>query len=97
MVVSVPCDIGKDQDTSFEMNKFSKKEPINFCKFCDNEGATYLLLPSDHFVSSKRQVEWTRSCYRVSCAVVRMCKLIHLIFLIVIVSLCQRSQHLNQS
>ena len=25
MVLSVPCDIEKDQNTSFEMNKFSKK------------------------------------------------------------------------
>ena len=31
--MSVPCDTGKDQDTSFGMNKFSKKEPINFCKY----------------------------------------------------------------
>ena len=47
MVVSVPCDIGEDYDTSFEMNKFSKKEPRTFCKFCDSEGATHLLLRSD--------------------------------------------------
>ena len=25
IVLSVPCDIGKDWETSFEMNKFSKK------------------------------------------------------------------------
>ena len=31
--VSVPCDTGKHQDTSFKMNKFSKKGPINFCKY----------------------------------------------------------------
>ena len=31
--VSVPCDIGKHYDTSFGMNKFSKKKPINFCKY----------------------------------------------------------------
>ena len=37
MVVRVPLDMGKDYDTSFEMNKFSKKEPINFCNFCDSE------------------------------------------------------------
>ena len=45
MVVSVPCDIGKDYDTSFEMNKF------NFGKFCGRKGATQLLLVSYHFVS----------------------------------------------
>ena len=27
------CDIGKYYDTSFGMNKFSKKKPINFCKY----------------------------------------------------------------
>ena len=31
--VSVSCDTGKHWDTSFGMNKFSKKEPINFCKY----------------------------------------------------------------
>ena len=35
----------------FEMNKFPKKEPINFCKFYDNEGATQLLLRSEHFIN----------------------------------------------
>ena len=29
VVVSVPCDINKQQDTSFKMNEFSKTEPIN--------------------------------------------------------------------
>ena len=38
VVVSVPCDIGKHQDTSFKMNEFSEKKRINFCKFCDSEG-----------------------------------------------------------
>ena len=31
--VNVPWDTGKRQDTSFGMKKFSKKEPINFCKY----------------------------------------------------------------
>ena len=31
--VTVPCDTRKHLDTSFGMNKFSKKEPINFCKY----------------------------------------------------------------
>ena len=36
----------------FEMTKFPKTEPINFCKFYDNEGDTQLLLQSDHFINS---------------------------------------------
>ena len=53
MVVSVPCDISKDpfKYTFFEMNKFPKKEPLNFCKVYDNEGTTQLLLQSDHFIN----------------------------------------------
>ena len=53
IVVSVPCDIRKDsfKDSFFEMNKFPMKEPINFCKFYDNEGTTHLLLWSDHFIN----------------------------------------------
>ena len=53
LVVSVPCDICKDsfKDTFFKMNKFPKKEPINFSKFYDNEGTTQLLLWSNHFIS----------------------------------------------
>ena len=31
--VSVPCDVGKDKDTSFGMSKFAKNELINFCKY----------------------------------------------------------------
>ena len=44
---------GKDsfKDTSLEMNRFSKKKAISFCKFYDNEGATQLLLRSDHFIN----------------------------------------------
>ena len=40
MIVSVLCDMRKDsiKDTFFEMNKFPKKEPLNFCKPYDNEG-----------------------------------------------------------
>ena len=40
MIASVPCDMRKDsiKDTFFEMNKFPKEEPVNFCKPCDNEG-----------------------------------------------------------
>ena len=34
-----------------EGNKFSKKEPVNFCKFYNSEGSTHLLLLSNHFVS----------------------------------------------
>ena len=53
MVVSVLCDMRKDsfKDNFFEMNKLPKKEPINFCKFYDNEGTTQLLLRSDHFIN----------------------------------------------
>ena len=38
VVVSVPCDTDKHWDTSFEMNKFSKNESINFCNIFDGEG-----------------------------------------------------------
>ena len=40
MIVSVLCDMRKDsiKDTFLEMNKFPKKEPLNFCKPYDNEG-----------------------------------------------------------
>ena len=31
--VSFPCDVGKHLDAYFGMNKFSKKEPIHFCKY----------------------------------------------------------------
>ena len=31
--VSVSCYTGKHLDTSFGMNKFSKQEPTNFCKY----------------------------------------------------------------
>ena len=53
MLLSVSCDMCKDffKERFFEMNKFPKKEPINFCKFSDNEGATQLLLRSDHSIS----------------------------------------------
>ena len=34
----------------FDMNKFPKKEPINFSKFYDDGAATQLLLRSDHFI-----------------------------------------------
>ena len=53
MLLSVSCDMYKDffKETFFEMNKFPKKEPINFCKFYDNEEATRLLLRSDHFIN----------------------------------------------
>ena len=49
MIVSLSCDIRKEsiKDTFFEMNKFPKKEPINFCKFFDSEGTFQLLLRSD--------------------------------------------------
>ena len=52
MLLNVSCDMCKDFfKTFFEMNKFPKKEPINFCKFYHNEGATQLQLPSDHFIN----------------------------------------------
>ena len=40
MIASVPCDMRKDsiKDTFFEMNKFPKDEPVNFCKPYDNAG-----------------------------------------------------------
>ena len=46
MVGSILCDMRKDSfnDTFFEMNKFPKKEPMNFCKFFDNEGTFQQLL-----------------------------------------------------
>ena len=55
MVVRVPCDMRKDSfiDTPFEMNKFPKKEPINFCKFYYSEGATQLLLRVEHLTNLK--------------------------------------------
>ena len=37
------------KSTSFEMSKFSNKTPINVGKFYDSEGATQLLMQSDHF------------------------------------------------
>ena len=40
------------KDTSVEMNKFPKKEAINFCKSYDNEEGTQLLFGSDHFINS---------------------------------------------
>ena len=51
-MVSVPCEMCKEsfKDTFFEMNKFSMKERIKFYKFYDIEGATQLLLQSDHFI-----------------------------------------------
>ena len=53
MLSSVSFDMCKDffRETFFEMKKFPKKEPIYFCKFYDNEGATELLLRSDHFIN----------------------------------------------
>ena len=53
MLLSVSCNMCKDffKETFFKMNKFPKKEPINFCKFYDNEGATQLILRSDHFIN----------------------------------------------
>ena len=53
MLLSISCDMCKDffKETFFEMNKFPKEEPINCCKFYDNEGATELLLRSDHFIN----------------------------------------------
>ena len=53
MVVSVLCDMRKDsfKDTFFEMNNFRNEEPINCCKFYDNEKTTQLLLRSDHFIN----------------------------------------------
>ena len=53
MVVSVLYDMRKDyfKDTFFEMNNFPNEEPINCCKFCDNEKNNQLLLRSDHFIN----------------------------------------------
>ena len=36
--VTVPCDMCKEffKDTFYAMNKFPKKEPINFCRSYDN-------------------------------------------------------------
>ena len=39
------------KDTFFEMSKFRKKEPINFCKSNVNEGISQLLLRSNHFIN----------------------------------------------
>ena len=54
MIMRVPCDMGKvfSKDTSLEINKFPKNEPINFRKFFDSDGVTQLLWWSDHFVNS---------------------------------------------
>ena len=53
MLFSVPCDMCKVsfKEIFFEMTNFSENEPVNVCKFCDNEGATQLLLWSDHFIN----------------------------------------------
>ena len=53
MIVSVLCDMRKEciKDTFFDMNKFLKKESINFCKSYDNEGTFQLLLRSDYAVN----------------------------------------------
>ena len=53
MLLSVSCDMCKDffKETLFEMNRFPKTEPINFCKFHNNEGATQLLLRSEHLIN----------------------------------------------
>ena len=55
MVLSVPFDLRKDsfKDTFSEMNKFPKKEPINFCKCYDNEETTQVrsFHQSDHFIN----------------------------------------------
>ena len=53
MVVSVPYDVrkGSFKETFFEINKSSKKEPINACKIYVNEGTTQLLLRSGHFIN----------------------------------------------
>ena len=54
MVLSVPFDLRKDsfKDTFSEMNKFPKKEPINFCKCYDNEETTQVrsFHQSDHLI-----------------------------------------------
>ena len=49
MIVSVPCDMPKEsiKDTFFEINKFPKKKPTNFCKFYDSEGTFQFLLQSN--------------------------------------------------
>ena len=54
MIMRVPWDMGKvfSKDTSLEINKFPKNEPINFRKFFDSDGVTQLLWWSDHFVNS---------------------------------------------
>ena len=49
--VSVACDMRKEsfKDTFFEINKFPKKEPINFGKFYDNGETTQS--ETDHFIN----------------------------------------------
>ena len=51
--MSIPCDMCKEsiKDSFFEMNKFLKKEFINFCESYDNEGTFQLLLWSNHFIN----------------------------------------------
>ena len=53
MVVSVPCDMHKYsfKDNFFETYKFPKEEPINFCKFYDDEGTIQFLLQGNHFIN----------------------------------------------
>ena len=51
--MNVQFDMRKDslKNSFFEMNKLPKKEPINFCKFYDNDGIFQFLLRSDHFIN----------------------------------------------
>ena len=52
VVVSVRCDIRQRLGHFFRNEQIFQEGTIDFCKFCDSEGATRLLLRSDHFISS---------------------------------------------
>ena len=53
MIVTVPCDMRKEltKDTFFWTSKFPEKEPIDFCKSCDNDVTFLVVLQSNHFIN----------------------------------------------
>ena len=53
---------GSFKDTSLKMNKFPKKEPINFHKCYDSEGAAQLLLQTNHFAYLRSKFDDQYSC-----------------------------------
>ena len=48
------------------MNKFLNKKPINFWEFYNNEGATQLVFPFDHFINRLISFLWSKFYYQYS-------------------------------